>query len=321
MQQPLVSIVIPCWNAETFVGEAIKSALDQTYTNVEVIVVDDGSTDCSLQVIESFGKRIRFETGPNRGACAARNRGVVLARGELIQFLDADDLLHRTKLEEQVPVSLASPAEMIHCDWEILATDGSHCKVNANDSDGADSIVYALTYQIQTATPLHWKDTLERIGGFRESLPCAQERDLHIRLACSGVRFRRLPKVFCTIRRRPGSLSQNLLRVLDQHLETAFIASQMLKERGEFGETTAMALAGFLARDARTFLKHGEWTKATRYFSAARELHAGGGLDMAYGPTTRLLHAWLGPTPAELVARLGRGLIQPFHTASRGQPH
>ena len=71
---PLISIVIPCYNAERYVGEAIRSALSQTYPNVEIIVIDDGSTDGSLDVIRSFGGAIRWETGPNRGGCAARNR-------------------------------------------------------------------------------------------------------------------------------------------------------------------------------------------------------------------------------------------------------
>ena len=94
---PLVSIVIPCYNAERYVGEAIESALDQTYPHKEVIVIDDGSTDSSLEVIRSFGNHLRWETAPNRGGSAARNRGLELARGELIQFLDADDLLHARK--------------------------------------------------------------------------------------------------------------------------------------------------------------------------------------------------------------------------------
>ena len=82
LNDPLVSIIIPCYNAEKYVGEAIESALAQTYPNKEVIVIDDGSTDGSLQVIKSFGHRIRWETGPNRGGSAARNRGIELARGE-----------------------------------------------------------------------------------------------------------------------------------------------------------------------------------------------------------------------------------------------
>jgi len=96
---PLVSVVIPCYNSQAYVGEAIRSALDQTHKNLEVIVIDDGSSDASLQVIKSFGQSVRWETGPNRGAPAARNRGAELARGEFIQFLDADDLLLPEKVE------------------------------------------------------------------------------------------------------------------------------------------------------------------------------------------------------------------------------
>ncbi len=73
---PLVSIVIPCFNAEGTVGEAIQSALDQDYPNREVIVIDDGSTDKSVDVIRTFGDSIRWETGPNRGGNVARNRGL-----------------------------------------------------------------------------------------------------------------------------------------------------------------------------------------------------------------------------------------------------
>ncbi|MGN6552937.1 MAG: glycosyltransferase [Verrucomicrobiota bacterium] len=100
---PLVSIIIPCYNAEKWVAEAIQSALDQTWPNKEVIVIDDGSTDGSLALIKSFGERIRWETGPNRGGCAARNRGLRLAQGEWIQYLDADDLLHPKKIAVQMP--------------------------------------------------------------------------------------------------------------------------------------------------------------------------------------------------------------------------
>jgi hypothetical protein len=320
MQHPLVSIVIPCCNAEATIGEAIESALGQTYPNVEVIVIDDGSTDRTLELIKSFGERIRYETGPNRGACVARNKGIALSSGSLIQFLDADDLLHASKLEEQVPVSLARLGDIIYCNWETVAADGSYRKVSTSERDGLDSVVCALKYQIPTLTPLHWKRTLLSVGGFRESLPCAQERDLHIRLASSGVRFRHLPKVLCTIRRTSGSLSEDATRVLDQHLETAFIACGILRESGELTNERALALAGFLARDARTYLKLGEATKAQRYFSAAQQLHEGGGLEMAYGTATRLLLSWLGPAPTELVAGLARNLLDQLgFTPSRRQ--
>ena len=88
-----ISVIIPCYNAERWVGRAIESVLDQQGLAVEVIVVDDGSTDGSLDVIKSFGDRIRWETGPNRGGCAARNRGTELSFAPFLHFLDADDYL------------------------------------------------------------------------------------------------------------------------------------------------------------------------------------------------------------------------------------
>src|SRR5882724_6628365 len=89
----LVSIVIPCFNAERFLTETLESAFLQTYPHTEIIVIDDGSTDGTARIIRSYATRLIAEFGPNRGASAARNRGTALARGEFLQYLDADDLL------------------------------------------------------------------------------------------------------------------------------------------------------------------------------------------------------------------------------------
>lgn len=124
MSKSLVSIIIPCYNAEQYVGEAIQSALDQTYVNREVIVIDDGSTDGSLEIIKSFGERIRWETGRNRGGCTARNRGLELARGEWIQFLDADDLISPEKLQKQLMVNENANTKdvLISCAWKRFSS-------------------------------------------------------------------------------------------------------------------------------------------------------------------------------------------------------
>src|SRR5262245_42280315 len=94
----LVSILIPCYNAERWIAQAIESALAQTGVEKEVIVVDDGSTDRSLDVIRQFDGHIRWETGPNRGGGASRNRLLELARGNWLQYLDADDYLLPDKI-------------------------------------------------------------------------------------------------------------------------------------------------------------------------------------------------------------------------------
>ncbi|NEO92714.1 MAG: glycosyltransferase family 2 protein, partial [Moorea sp. SIO3G5] len=86
----LISIIIPCYNNQAFIKQAIESALNQTYPYTEIIVIDDGSTDGSLEIIRSFENSIKWETGSNQGAPAARNRGLELAKGEYIKFLDAD---------------------------------------------------------------------------------------------------------------------------------------------------------------------------------------------------------------------------------------
>src|SRR5882724_4223522 len=96
---PLVSILIPAYNAERWIAETIRSALKQTWRNKEIIVVDDGSTDGTLAIARRFEpKGVRAVTQPNQGAEAARNTASSLSRGDYIQWLDADDLLSRDKV-------------------------------------------------------------------------------------------------------------------------------------------------------------------------------------------------------------------------------
>ncbi|MGZ3753454.1 MAG: glycosyltransferase family 2 protein [Mucilaginibacter sp.] len=103
MPEPLVSIIIPVYNSEKHIAEAINSALDQTWPNKEIIIVNDGSPDRSVQIAETFSDtRIRIYHQENRGASAARNKGLRESKGEYIQFLDADDLLSPNKITDQM---------------------------------------------------------------------------------------------------------------------------------------------------------------------------------------------------------------------------
>jgi glycosyltransferase involved in cell wall biosynthesis len=95
-------VVIPCFNAGCFIGEAIRSALHQTWPPEEVLVIDDGSTDESVEVVSGFGPPVRLFRQPNQGAATARNVGIRAARGDWIAFLDADDLWDADKLRKQV---------------------------------------------------------------------------------------------------------------------------------------------------------------------------------------------------------------------------
>ena len=116
--EPLVSVVIPAYNAEKFVGNMINDLISQTYHNFEVIVVDDGSTDKTASVVKRVArtdKRIKLVNQPNQGASAARNYGIELARGKFVFFFDADDKLDSRILEKMIAAAQANPNSLVIC--------------------------------------------------------------------------------------------------------------------------------------------------------------------------------------------------------------
>jgi glycosyltransferase involved in cell wall biosynthesis len=121
MEEPLVSIIIPCYNYERWVGEAIQSCLDQTYKNTEIIVVDDGSTDGSYRVIEDMQRRypssVRCRTKEHGGHSSARNAGLEMSRGEYLLYLDADDLLIPDSIEAFVRKIREKRVDAVVADW------------------------------------------------------------------------------------------------------------------------------------------------------------------------------------------------------------
>lgn len=185
---PVVTIVIPCWNGVEHVGNAVESALTQTYQHTEVIVVDDGSTDNSLDVIRSFGKRIRWESGPNQGAGAARNQGIRMGIGEYIQLLDADDILFPTKVQRQIDFLRASDSPLAYTDHLIRTTHEGPAVLRSESPPASDPVVFVLNHRaLQTSATLYPRQWLIGVGGFRPDLSGSQEFDLNLRLAAWGT--------------------------------------------------------------------------------------------------------------------------------------
>jgi glycosyltransferase involved in cell wall biosynthesis len=189
----LVSILIPCFNAERWIGQAIESALAQTWPNKEVIVVDDGSSDGSRSIIKSFGDRIRWETGPNRGANAARNRLLELARGEWLQYLDADDYLLPDKIASQMKFLLShdrvdlvfGPVTMEH--WKDQK--GARRELLPIPEPHDLWVLLARWYLPQTGAVLWRKQAIVDVGGWKPDQPCCQEHELYLRLLIAGKSF------------------------------------------------------------------------------------------------------------------------------------
>ncbi len=239
---PVVSIIIPCYNAANYIGDSIQSALDQTYANCEVIVVDDGSRDASLDLIKDFADRICIEHGANRGACAARNRGLALSHGQFVKFLDADDLIDRDTVSCQVAASSGLSATVAYGPWKWLRASSGETEIADSTSQilpGEDLLTQWLSDRYCTPASLLWsREVLKKVGNWDESLTANQDGDLFIRAVLAGARF--VPVADGTAYYRiddSNSQSVGSRRTLDSLLSRIKVLDKLqtaLMERGEF---------------------------------------------------------------------------------------
>jgi glycosyltransferase involved in cell wall biosynthesis len=123
IKNKLVSVVIPNFNGAKFIAEAIDSVLAQTYEKFEIIVVNDGSTDNSLEILELFSDKITVIKSENYGAAHARNLGILHSKGEYISLLDADDFWHIQKLEKQIDLITSSNSDLVYCASNVIDAD------------------------------------------------------------------------------------------------------------------------------------------------------------------------------------------------------
>jgi glycosyltransferase involved in cell wall biosynthesis len=317
MPIPLVSIVIPCYNAELYIRRAVESALTQTYENVEVLIVDDGSTDKTPSIVREFDGKVTLIRQPHSGGSAARNKGLNCARGEFVQFLDADDALASEKVKEQMTHLLSTGVDLVYSDWFQYEAhppgEKRRCGVDSGATD--DSVILALKRQnITVESPIHRKEVLLRVGGFREDLPCCQERDLHLRLACEGFQFYHLPKALHTVYASRDSVSSNELRVLSHMRSVLWNAYRTLERCNQLTLPRRMAFAALMASQARRFFLHGKPDQAAVYFQEARQMELNGGLREAYGAFGFQLLRLFGPAFTETallwIKKAKRGIKQ-----------
>lgn len=195
-----VSVLIPCYNAERWIGQAIQSALDQTWTEVvEVIVVDDGSTDSSVEQIQalvsSASGKVRLVEGNHAGGNAARNRLLELAGGEWVQYLDADDYLLPGKIASQMRLLTSGNTDCDGvCSPVILRNEMTSGETVLHEhrpflfERPVDDIVYQFLHwgRLNTNGFLFRRQAIVDIGGWKADQPCAQEHELLLRLMLAG---------------------------------------------------------------------------------------------------------------------------------------
>jgi glycosyltransferase involved in cell wall biosynthesis len=273
----LVSVVIPCYNAEKYVAEAIESVLKQSYKNVETIVVDDGSTDHSIEVIRSFGDRVRLEQISHQGACAARNRGLQLSRGEFIQFLDADDRLVSNKFERQVPHLMTGEVDLVFCKGFIFGDDRPirPKKSPIKSPVGIDPFVYCLDQGLSTEGPLHRKSKLVQVHGFTEGISRAQEYELHVRLGAAGIKILLLDELLYEHRNHSSDTRITKVKQPKDHLLKLYLRlEQTLRQQAIYTMTPARveALAGKIFQHSIYAFRNGFESSAAEGFAVAQRL-------------------------------------------------
>ena len=207
----MVSVVIPCYNVERCVGRAVRSVLAQSLALAEIVCVDDGSTDGTLEVLQELAEvapsRLRVLSGPNRGAPAARNRGLAEASCEYVQFLDADDALDPDKLERQMRAAHAAspPADFVVGGYRRLMLDGSE---TVKRVAGGDDWINLFVKQLGITSANLWRrDALKSVGGWNEMWGSSQEYELMFRLLKHGARVAYDDSIATTLWEREGSIS------------------------------------------------------------------------------------------------------------------
>jgi glycosyltransferase involved in cell wall biosynthesis len=205
----LVSAVVPTYNYGRFLGRAVASVLAQTYRDVECIVVDDGSTDDTADVLAAFGSAITVVRQANQGLSAARNAGITAARGRYIAFLDADDVWHEDKLSRQVELIERKPdTAVVGCWARLTSTDGETISERHFDEQASDPVDLAVQLR-RIAIRDFWvggsgsgalmrRDLFDRVGLFDPSLKAAEDWDMWMRLGAEHI-IRNLPVTLVSI--------------------------------------------------------------------------------------------------------------------------
>jgi glycosyltransferase involved in cell wall biosynthesis len=184
-QVPLVSVIIPTFNRARFLPQAVESVLGQSFVDFELLVVDDGSTDCTPAALSPYMGHLRYLRQENRGVSASRNRGIHESRGELVAFLDSDDSWHKDKLKHQVNYFSAHPEAVACYTDEIWIRRGRRVnpkKRHAKYSGYIFEKVLPLCI-ISPSSVMLKRSVFEKVGLFDENLPACEDYDMWLRVA------------------------------------------------------------------------------------------------------------------------------------------
>ena len=263
---PTISVIIPAYNAEHTILETIQSILKQTFSDFEIIIVNDGSSDRTLDIVRQIGDpRIKCFTYENGGNSLARNRGLSHAIGEFISFIDADDLWTPEKLELQLEALQQHPEASVAYSWTAHFVDDREKSVSSYRPIFFEGNVYdrILVYNFiaNGSNILVRRKAIELVGGFESTLKRCADWDLYIKLAAK-CNFVVVPKHQILYRQSPNSLSKDIELVEQQSLIVIERAYQSAPP--EYQDLKNQTLARINQYYTRQYLKRSNDLEATK---------------------------------------------------------
>ena len=268
---PRCSVIIPAYNGESHVAATIESVLNQTYRDFEIVVVDDGSTDGTPEVLESFGSKIVHITQPNQGVSAARNTGFQHATGELLALIDADDLWFPRRLERMVGFLDDNPllgfaTSDAYLRYEETPSTKTYYKDLVRCPELPDNQAYAIAQHNFVFTMVVIRERLlQQHGGFDENLAVAEDWDLWIRFIHGGERLGRLDEPLGYYRVRRLGLTASAKPAWQRDLSAVRLKALAQKAV----HTTPGSARDLLLPAAQDALQQGRDKDALRLFSLA----------------------------------------------------
>ena len=199
---PFISVIIPVYNGKKFLHEAVGSVLNQNYQPLEIIIVDDGSTDGTSELQNSFGEQVHFIFQNNKGPAAARNKGIKEAKGEFLAFLDSDDLWPSDKLKLQTNYLLKDPDIQV-----VLGHTKPFDSENKNETDLV--VKQSPVISVQIGSALFRRSAFDKVGNLDEGLQYSEDHDWFLRAREKGIKILVLENTTLYHRRHNNNMTDN----------------------------------------------------------------------------------------------------------------
>ena len=272
---PRVSVIIPSYNNANYIARAIDSVLNQTYRDFEIIVVDDGSTDNTKDIVSSYPNPVKYLGQDNRGPSSARNAGIAASRGEFIAFLDSDDYFMKPNLEMKMSFLESNPrAGWIYSDWQYVNDEGSPLKKGSSKFKYSDKKLTGEIFEelvrsrnfISPCTVVVRRSVLDDVGHFDTVIPSQEEYDLWLRISLQYAAYY-IDKVLVFVTVHPKSLSRDFTKwangnaVIVEKLK--HLIPQNFRDREKLLNKMLADRHTFIGRD---FLQKGHFKEATNEF-------------------------------------------------------